>query len=461
MDIIVSNELNYAPKIVSEGRYEYTRLFPMSGSQSTTITAAGGSEVVFEIPPTKVFNFSKSWFQFSMAISNDDAVAGKYAWLWADFISMFRSIQVYTRGGLEMLNLNDANLFSKMVMKINKPLVETQCGYGSTPTTVAQNYVPCHSNNSPNAITVRYNNNPPDKVGTEPVYLLRGTQVVKKKLSVTATATIYFKDLFETILSLNRDLLFNETILLRFVFAPISNITFLGSDAANPTTGAAFNVGDVPITVDGMEVHLAIQRSLDIINSLQAKVASPEGMSVLIDYVYNNSVTLAASNNNTVTLRINRANGIILKRIYHSVFDTALNVTGTAYWGPYGNSNLAGAPATTVISFYCNLNNNRLNPYDYTCANFDDYRAIKHILDGSSIMSPNIYYFNWCWVQDFYDGTVEIEDQGSLIRGIDLNLGEQKWDFVATVNNAHALNNVSFVICKRKLLITSQGIIIN
>jgi hypothetical protein len=150
-----------------------------------------------------------------------------------------------------------------------------------------------------------------------------------------------------------------------------------------------------------------------------------------------------------------------LKRIYHSVFDTALNVTAIAFWGPYGNSNLAGAPATTVISFYCNLNNNRLNPYDYTCANFDDYRAIKHILDRSTITSPNIYYFNWCWVQDFYDGTVEIEDQGSLIRGIDLNLGEQKWDFVATVNNAHALNNVSFVICKRKLLITSQGIIIN
>ena len=51
----------------------------------------------------------------------------------------------------------------------------------------------------------------------------------------------------------------------------------------------------------------------------------------------------------------------------------------------------------------------------------------------------------------------------NIIRGIDLSGPEQKWDFIATIGTTGAADNLvhySFVICKRKLIITNSGIMI-
>ncbi|EGG19768.1 hypothetical protein DFA_06868 [Cavenderia fasciculata] len=67
MEQVVSNELDYRPLLVSEPEYEYTRLFPQSGTTYTTVSA-GGNDAIFEIPPSKAYNFGKSWFQFSFTL---------------------------------------------------------------------------------------------------------------------------------------------------------------------------------------------------------------------------------------------------------------------------------------------------------------------------------------------------------------------------------------------------------
>eukprot|EP01133_Synstelium_polycarpum_P004205 gene4205-4899_t len=153
-------------------------------SQQTTVYA-GGNDTVFEVPPTKAYNFAKSWFQFTFQLPATVAAGpvNKFGFAFADFIPFFRQIQVVTRGGFGA----DA---------------------AATP-------------------------------GTNPV--------------------------------------------------PLS------------APGAAFNV-------QNMEKHLAVEKNLQVIQDLQAKIHSPTGFSVWIPYCYQNQFSLNG-NNQSVTLRVNRQNG--------------------------------------------------------------------------------------------------------------------------------------------------------
>lgn len=454
---VISKQLDYQIKVASEPQYSYTKIFPEAGTTSSTLTQSGGGEVVFQLPAVKCFNLARSWFQFNVQFTNANVTNAMYAWVFADLIPYFQSVQVYTRSGLQLLTLNQANLFSRMVLKPNKKLTDLFCGYNSAPSTDTQRYIPCYSDNTgANNITVRYDVTPATKANMEPTYLLRGAQTAAKNdPSLLGQVQIQFKDFPETILALDKDIMMNETLLIRFVWAPISNIVFLGSDAANPTTGAVANTSTTQ-AVTNMEIHLAVEKNLDIINSIQAKISSPEGMSVLIDYPNNVATTLSGLNQ-PVSLRINRSYGLTLKRIYHSVFN---NTRATANTGPYMNDNRAGIQ---ISEFYTMLNNTRLQDFNYVTASYDDYMAIKYLLDGSVISSGDVYGYNWCWIENFEQGNLTVLDDQSVIRGIDLNLGEFKYDFIGTAGgvSGDTRTHIDYVITKRKLVVAPTGIALN
>jgi hypothetical protein len=447
IETIVSKELDYRPLSVNEPFYSYTRIFPQSGSTTTTINA-GGNDTIFELPPTKAYNLAKSWFEFQLTIPG---VNNESLLVFADFIPYFRQIQVYTRGGLFLMDLNDAHLQSKMTMKINKKLTDTLNSYikRSDDTTI-QTYIPCYASNAfkNDPLATRYSGSDADKNFTEPAYFVITNIGVA---NLTLNVTIYFKEIWDTILSIDHDIIFNETILVRFVWNSMTNI---GCSSDNNGDSHSFVN---PITVRQMELHLAIEENLSITSGLLSKIASPEGFSLIIPYTYSNSISLTGTSN-TVTLRINRANGLTLDKIYHSVFD-AYDPAFPNY-GVYDNNN---TNAAKVQSFYTNLNNQKMNQYDFSINNEDDYKVLRPILLDSTIQTSNIYYYNWTWVQLFRQGTIMPQyNSDNIIQGIDLNQGEQKWDFVATVvapvNN---YNHQSFVVCKRKLVITSAGIVLN
>jgi hypothetical protein len=453
IETIVSKELDYRPYSVNEPIYSYTRIFPQSGSTTTTINA-GGNDTIFELPPTKAYNLAKSWFEFSF---NLPAMASDRYYLFADFNPFFRQIQVYTRGGLFLMDLNDAHLHSKMTMKINKKLKDTLNTSNSAPGTSNQNYSHCFSSNAvaTDLLAKRNDNTSASRSYTEPAYLVNpgadGNQGANTS-ELNCKITIYFKEIWDTILTIDHDIIFNETILVRFVWNSLANVGFKANGTFN-------NLGALPnaITINNMRLSLAIEENLSIVSGLLSKIASPEGFSLVIPYTYSNSISLTGTSN-TVTLRVNRANGLTLDKIYHSVFNAAApNAQNLAV---YDNSNLAAAKVT---SFYTNLNNQKMNQYDYSIANEDDYKVLKHFLLDSTIQTSNIYYYNWTWVQLFRQGTIMPQyNSDNIIQGIDLNQGEQKWDFVAsTVAPAINYNHQSFIVCKRKLIITSAGIVLN
>jgi len=116
-------------------------------------------------------------------------------------------------------------------------------------------------------------------------------------------------------------------------------------------------------------------------------------------------------------LRFNRGHGIRLKKIFHSVFNSAetvststdnaagnIRVRATAYDNDnrfYPATGGDGVVRPKVNTFYTMLDNERIQEFNLTCASFDDYKLLKDKLAESMIQSSDMYYYNWFWIEDF------------------------------------------------------------
>ncbi|GAM27970.1 hypothetical protein SAMD00019534_111460 [Acytostelium subglobosum LB1] len=237
----------------------------------------------------------------------------------------------------------------------------------------------------------------------------------------------------------------NETLLVRFVWSELANIAFAADPPAalpdpspaiqpppspNPTTNPVALPAPAAFNVTNMAIYLAVEKNLAIVNELQTKIFSPDGFSLMIPYSYSYQAALTGQNQ-SVTLRVNRQNAIY-------------------------NNNWRN---TKLDHFYTNINNNRLMQYDYYLNLNDDYMALRWILKDSSLLTPRIHNRNWCWIEEFGDGTSNF-NKDNAITGIDLNLGEQKWDFIGFLSENTNLTHHSTVVCKRKLVITPNGLVL-
>lgn len=465
IDDKISNELNYRPINLSKPKYTYNRIFQQSGGtqfQNTT----GGTQTILEIPANTPFNLARSWLQFTYTTgaSGTDTL---YNYTFADFIPFFRQVQFFTKSGVKLMDLDQFHRFAKMTQKINlkyKKFIDN--GSNSNATTAIWTNSSCYPSNelvgvgaaaTGNIQNFRYD-------GTAAYYNYNEVQyleVTAANTAVTKNVFFRFEDFPDCILGLDKDLLFNETMLLIVTWNPIANISYIAG-AANlytPATNAAPPVGNntaVSITanpnITTLELHLAIERNPEIKALLQERLNS-SGLTLQINYPW------MFINNNTggsqgVSIRLNGYNGSHCKRIYHSCFGT----TASLWLADYDNSNINTntlAIGSKVTSFYTQLDGQKINFYDYNCASYDDYYAIKYLLEDTPIMNQNVHYYNWVWVEDFEDGRNSSND----VIGIELNT-ERKWDFFGTMGGTGSINHVDFAICKKTLSIASSGVVV-
>ena len=161
-------------------------------------------------------------------------------------------------------------------------------------------------------------------------------------------------------------------------------------------------------------------------------------------------------------MRYNRVHGATLLKVYHGVYNTteALN-TIYDHTNVDPTTKVAGAKVT---SFYTQLNNSRLQEYNLTSASGDEWTQLKDSLAGSSILSSNMYYYNWFWRESFEHVRPIMNlpmkpDSDNLIKGLPLDT-EQKIDIFLTTPNA-AYNHYSFGITQKLLSISNEGILIS
>eukprot|EP00732_Lithocolla_globosa_P002761 Lithocolla_globosa_v1_NODE_1929_length_2256_cov_6.611995.p1 type:complete len:201 gc:universal NODE_1929_length_2256_cov_6.611995:1791-1189(-) len=188
---------------------------------------------------------------------------------------------------------------------------------------------------------------------------------------------------YNSLIGMDRDLYFGQSIYMRIVWAPTTQVLFKATAANNPSTGAA--VSDSNLTIGNLTLYTAIETNPVVVQSLMDKFNSGS-LSFDIPYVSLNIQSLTGTQHN-LQVRYSRAHGKKLKCVLWSPF----NATDTLN-NAYDTNNKADAK---VLSYYGMVNNTRLQQYDFVSSTANDWMYFKDKLDGSCILSSDEFYYNW------------------------------------------------------------------
>lgn len=442
---IVATELDYKAVPVSHGTYQLSKIIQQTGGTTVTLTPAGAQESVFELAP-RVMNLGKSILSFTATPAASGA--NQHNWFHIDGITCIRQIQLYTRTGTLLCDIQDLNKYMKMTMRRSHKV--EQVSTFDKVTDGAGYFEGLRINNTLNdanvSTTVR-----PDYDGAatsilEPSYCISGDAADP---SPVINFQIPLSRIVDSVIGLDRDQYFTETIYLKINWAPSIAMVFVATSATNPTNAA--NGGTVAfagnVVLSGLTLYACIEQNPVIIQEVMNK-ASSGTLTYLVPYVHSLKQSVGTTTSQNLSVRYSRNHGEKLKKILWSPFNIVENINTT-----YDNTNIG---AIKVTSYYTMLNNVRFTQFNYDTATGEDWMDKKHLFKGSCILSSNEYYYNWTHVEDFTNGNDNVNVDG----GYDLNTGEVKYDIIATTANAQYMHYI-YAIVQRKLTITPNGISIS
>ena len=442
---IVSQSLDYQKKSVSHPTYQLSKTTPQTGSTSVIITTAGGNESVFEMS-AKVINLSKSVLSFTASYPKppDD----KYNWIFTEGIPLIRQIQLYTRTGIYLTDINDLNKYLKMrlrqslavedVMTYDK--IASGSGYFEGLTAV-------NTQDLTVAKAKRHNNTAVKSIVTEPQYLLAGAKGTAGGAGgVTINFQVPLARIVDSILSLDKDQFFGEITYLRIVWASSLQAAFTSDGEKDPSNAPVDFAAN--ITVSNLTLYTAIEQNPVINQEIMSKFNSGS-LTYLVPYVYQNKQSLDNTQQN-LSVKYNIAHGQKLKKILVSPFNITERKNTV-----YDNNNVADAK---VLDYYTMLNNVRTSQFNYYTSAGDDWLAKKHLFKGSCIQSSNEYYYNFVVVEDFTAETDPDVNRDNLDDGLDLSQ-EVKYDLIMTTANATHMHYV-YAITQKTLRVLPEGIVL-
>ena len=130
---------DYSRKTYVGPSYRVSKIVPISSGQTTILQTSSTVNVQFEIP-TAVVNLAKSKFVFDISLP---AVVSSYPWVYGDPLALIDSVQLSTRSGCSLVDIQGVNNYSSIVTPIMTPNVElTQRSIGGvthaglTPSTI-------------------------------------------------------------------------------------------------------------------------------------------------------------------------------------------------------------------------------------------------------------------------------------------------------------------------------------
>jgi hypothetical protein len=448
---VYANELNYKMQPFLYPQYQNSRILPLSGGQTVTLTATSGNqEALFEIP-TKCHNLSQSILKWNTTIAAQGN-APNYSWVQANTYGEVNAIELYSRSGQYLARIDDLNV----ILNLIRPK-ETAFSEFLTNTEEDALY-PCNKLANVNYLPVA-------ALGAVTAASKNYTEMAYLTVSADNTAQTLYREMklgciLNSYFAMNKDMIFPEVLILRVVFNG-SRVGWMGTSNNNPTTGAAVLAGNIAIA--NLQLLLAVEQNQNIINELQAKVASGLNLSIPYLYRYKNSPTAGTSQN--VSIRLNRGHGKVVKKIIHSIYNNTEAASNTMY----DHSNI-GANANTalkVTTYYTQLDNLRLQQYNLnaTLNTGDDHLENKKFIKGSALLDQQIYSYGWFHQDDFsHDGSPEDKakmavNQENLISGLSLDV-ERKWDFIGdTMINAQ-YNHYTVVCTEKDLMVSPTQIMV-
>ena len=442
-------QIDYSIQKVENPHYGFSKLLPQTGSTTATITTSGGSDFVIECP-VGVYNLAQSILDFEISCPAQT----NHVFTYTDTVPEFRQVQLYTRDGKFLADISECANFMHTVNKAlisNSEMDTFDDGYNGGKGTL-QGLRPCNivigGTSSIEKNVFRPDGTSVNKSIQETEYVCSSAQGGALTLRYRIPLAMIKHSIFEV----DKDISFNQAFLFRVVFNPSIKCYWAnGGDSMDPVSGTEV-VATGSITMTNICLNLAREENPIIRENVIRQSMSAEGMKYLIDYVWTQKQSLSGTSQ-SVILRANKAQGLRLKRIYHTLYNSAETINTS-----FDHSELLGT--TRISSYYTNFNSRREQDQNIDLTKYDDYVLHKKLLEGSCLMSANIYQFNWVHIADYCNNSKPLWEQeigkNNRVEGFDLSK-DVEWNFYATTASATNMHH-SFIVVQRELIINKDGV---
>lgn len=442
MNSLSNPQNDYSAKVQNvKPSYHYSKTTPQTGGLTVDINT-GNPETIFELPP-RVMNFNRSKVKFNLFV---DGKATFFNHLFNDTACGIDELSLYTRGGVQIATIAGASQYSKIALKT---IPTDELSYASKKTSITPG--------SKSAAAVDANFRPDGTVSNaynEPKYIVtpgvidagadEGDILVGYDIPLSI-----FKD---SIFGIDKDLYFNEVILLKIKW---SNRTKWGVRSTSATNATASGQNyDTDLDISSLYLYLALESNQFIASQLMQKVNS-SGMTISIPYIHTFRLSpgsAGAGGVQTVRIRLNASMGQYVKRIYHSMHVSNELTVNTQF-------SLDNTNKTNFRYYFTRVNNVRRQEHNIVTADNDDWDQVRYILKDTPIDCIDAYRYNWFIVDDFdiIDGHLFGGSEG-VATGLPLAT-EQTWESNVSCENV-AYNHYIFAVTTRELHVTPQGIMV-
>jgi hypothetical protein len=493
----VSHEIDYTKKSLATGQYKYSNLYPLNGVRGFGLNVAGTVQSVFEIP-TKVINFSKCFLRGSIFVGPQMAETDMLAYNIHKYGHvMIDSISLTTRSGLHLMDTRHHGRWSRASLQaytskekyLSKPLCSTNLTVATAG--VGEMFSPAYSNYDfgSNTNTSHYPNSDDGEVvlsknslavdlitkgvvgetaangalaqAGPPVIPFVRARVDIHGGTVAYNFNIPFSDFKDTILATNKDLFFNEVLVLTINWNNKTRLGFTNTganvDAINDIHSGLAPLGN-NTAISNIGINLAVETDQQIVNELKSKILS-SGLSMFVPYVHCYRMPTPAGATSTIQQKINKGHGRNLLRIITTTA-SPVEESSPLDW------NCGNVSAFRTQQFHTQLNSMNQQENNLMPATFDDFVYLSDLLKGSSYVSSESFYANAIWIDNFHGDKSHKwsdteNDQDWNLGGLDLT-EEKTWNYVAD-EREDAIEYVFyvFVITQKFLTISKQGIDFN
>jgi len=484
--ILYPGPLRYSEKQVNppDHAYTYQKVQVYSGQSGTFDLSQAELTSVLQLP-NEVVNLSQSKIVYRSTYS---ASATNYNWAIMDCVPEIKNIRFTSKFNTEVANIQNADVYQNIVNRPETRMNDLQNRgvifdptfvYGGSVQDLSpldskyQNYTLFSTStltgigsffDSTGSFSADANSFvPQDHVGNyymrqngskystalEPLNVINGSLNGDDPI---VNREVYLGSYKNSILSLNKDILFNELMLLEITWNTRDKLGFISKSVNDPTVTPAVLPDDVQIS--DMYLLLAVNKDPILKQQLRNQINSETGFIINIPYVIQTNQTSNASTEQSMTVQVDRNNGNRLLKVYHTLYNTTQSANTLHDHANNDNNGDGGQKVTSLRSY---LDDNPLQPFEVNCdsGKFVDWYLQSQNCKESTVNNQNAYAFKWFWCDNFtsFPLCYDIQD---LDVGLSLE-NDYKWRIDLTTANSGFIH-YNYLIVKRKLRISNIGV---
>lgn len=464
---LMAPEVDFNKYIFGHGSTKYLKLTQQTGATTVTLSGGGGEISTWQLAPD-VDDFFQTKIRARLNIQEQGVL---YNFMFLDGNTMIRGVRLYPSSGPDIVNIKNANFYSNSVSrrytKIDELITYDYLGdaVANTPSTGIKKTLEYKRDGT--ALLFPDKTNAADNINTgrlltQPEYLKVGVVSINPntdRKTLIVDLEIDLKDYFDSFFN-NKSLSYfgGQTLYLEITWASLPEIYFAAAAANNPSNASVIpDTGIYSTTLTNLYLYRAVETDEKTRQMVINLVNSPEGLNILTPYIYPNIVNNQAGGSSQVNITFNKGIGKTLQKVIWTPYSAEVGANTARL--KYDHSCLVptgNAIANKVRSFHTEINGSRLQQFDMSTANYEDYMVQFKKLKGSCIQSSQEYYYNWCWIDDFKDmypmsDLPTVPELSNCHSGLDLTKGDIIWSAHISNQEAVALNHYIFGVTQRML----------